>query len=441
VSVTSSASIAASRALLALAAAVASNAATANSCNPPSPPIGSGGAWFSAYQGWCRSCGGTPSSNASPARCDPGPNWGGASSGSGGMTPGQALGHEIGTAAGGLLACALFDMCPGRHNDPATDQTIRQEIADAAARQRALVDREDARQQAEMAASRDRLSLALRGGGGLQVRDLSGTAPVDPQALRQYGAGVWLSQRAWRAVSPQQSAEVANRAFDAALGGIDDGVPENAAQVGPDSPLAAQFLDLRQNYFQSHNAVRAKMDMWVELVEHRHRVVKVRQEAHAKAQAQLEAEAAKAEAEYEKRIRQTRDELAGQQPALRESARKVADTLADAGDDKQRSREDFYNRGYQHAEQCFSPNPGLACAGLAPDAQKACNNDYGSGYKLGEQRRRELLASANEQGRSDRAGGRKHSGFVNPGAAGPCRIDWIAAYTDGYQGAASPAFR
>jgi hypothetical protein len=439
----------------------------AASCNPPSPPVGSGGAWFLAYQDWCRTCGGRPSADASPARCEPGPNWGGRAPTTGastaGLSPGQALGRQIGTAAGGLLACALFGQCPGGAGpDAATSQQARLQNDAINEQQRALIAQAEREEAARLAAQQQRLQSALSGAaGGLQVRDLSADEPAPgDNATKQLGHALHLSQLAWRAETLEQAAELANRAFDAAAGGIVDGEAPGGTVVPAD--LARQFRDLREYYFKASSEASTGLATWVELEEQRAQVAALRADTQRKIAAHkdqpselarlraLDAEAAVAEQRFSQEAERARGRAKAAQAPAAQSGQRMRDLLASsiapaaapapAKRDPRLNEPAFYN-GYMHGIQCFSPNAGPSCGALAGEPQKRCTELYQAGYRNGEKAKREMVDSAAAEGRRDRDAGRRHAAFTNPGAAGPCRITWIEAYTDGYQRSSPPVFR
>lgn len=453
-------------ALLFLAGLACAPAAQA-ACNPHSPPVGSGGAWFLAYQDWCRECGGTPSSNASPARCEPGPNWGGrrsTSNSTAGLTPGQALGREIGSAAGGLLACALFGQCPGGGGpDAGTNYNARQQNDAINAQQKALVAQAEREEAARLAAQQQRLQSALSGGaGGLQVRDLSAEEPAPgDSATKQLGHALHLSQLAWRAETLEQAAELANRAFDAAAGGIVDGEAPGGSVVPAD--LALQFRDLREQYFKTSSEASTGIATWVELEEQRAQLAALRADTRQKIAAlqdkpdspelarlrALDGEAAAAEQRFAQEAERARRSAKQGQPAALESGQRMRDFLAASlppaapapqKRDPRLNEPAFYN-GYLHGIQCFSSNAGPSCGALAGAAHQRCMELYQAGYREGDKVKRRMVEDAAAAGQRDRDAGRRHAAFTNPGAAGPCRITWIEAYTDGYQRSSPPVFR
>lgn len=432
--------------LLCLLAGLSALSPAYASCIPPSPPVGSGGAWFSAYQSWCRACGGTPSANASPARCDPGPNWGGrASSGTApAYSPGAALGQQIGAVGADLLRCALFNQCPGGAglSEAGSDQA-RQRNQEMNEQQKALIARAEREEAATLAASQQRVQAALGGAGGLQARDLSADpTPAKVPAARQINLAAYLSQQAWKAESPQRTAELSNLAFDAALGGIVDSDASEQALAAPvDERREQEFQVLHQRYFESRGRVIAKTEMWVELVDHKAQVVALREEARrrmnqASDQTRLraaDAQAAQAEAELEAKIAQARQDARQSQQPASEDGRKLRDFL-----DPDRHDRSAFLKGYVDASQCFQPAPAVRCSGLKGGSLSRCLQDYESGYRVGEQQKQQMLLQAALIGYGDRSQGHRPSAFTHPGASGPCRMAWMAAYTDGYNSRSSP---
>lgn len=137
-------------------------AAVAQSCG--TPPKGSGGDWFRSYQNWCRSCGGTPSANASPATCTPGPNWsGGADTGSGAADLiGRSIeyGAKTGDTGGALLGVGAGILIEGLLSTPTTDPG-EQERKREAQRHEALLRAQELDRRAE--ASKQRITASLKG--------------------------------------------------------------------------------------------------------------------------------------------------------------------------------------------------------------------------------------------------------------------------------------
>jgi hypothetical protein len=413
------------------------------SCNPPSPPLGSGGAWFVAYQNWCRSCGGTPSANASPARCDPGPNWGGrSSSGSsaGGLTPGQALGRQIGSAAGSLLACALFNQCPGGV-DPVVAQLALEHHQAVNTEYKAAVARAEQEQAARIEQSRQRVDSAFApGAGGLRARDLSASpAPAESPALQQLARASQLSRLASEAGTPERAADLANLAFDAALGGLVETDVPPAAAVDPQ--LEPQFRTLRDAFLKSSDSALASLQTTLDLDAEIARVAALRKDPRAAKLAALDAQAASAATRLvEEKNRALLDAKRAGAQAL-DGAARLRDLLARGAPAQARTEQFQFYAGYLHGVQCFADNAVLACQGLDAEGQKRCVAGYRSGYRAGESHKRTLLSQAVELGRQDKAAGRRHSAFTSPGASGPCRISWIESYTEGFQGSSSAGLR
>ena len=129
-----------------------------------SAPSGSGGAWFRTYQDWCHQCGGTPSTNASPATCTPGSNWGGKGSTNSG-TGGSAE----------IIANGIKDAFDQERERAYRENAEMMRSLDAASRERIREEDERARAAAE-ASRQEEESLrqnALSSMKGMDSVDLS----------------------------------------------------------------------------------------------------------------------------------------------------------------------------------------------------------------------------------------------------------------------------
>lgn len=82
----------------------------------------------SAWASWCRSCGGTVITGASP-RCEPGSNWGGSSSGSsssGGYTPSEQMALDAAGQVGAMIGNAMRESLFGSPQKDAERQAARE---------------------------------------------------------------------------------------------------------------------------------------------------------------------------------------------------------------------------------------------------------------------------------------------------------------------------
>ena len=91
-----------------------------------------------------------------------------------------------------------------------------------------------------------------------------------------------------------------------------------------------------------------------------------------------------------------------------------------------------FDQGYSDASQCYSQNSGSRCAGVAVDQQRTCLADYRAGYAVGEKQRARLMREAKQIGQLAGGRGELANGASNPLANGPCRVEWIEAYNQGY---------
>lgn len=94
-----------------------------------------------------------------------------------------------------------------------------------------------------------------------------------------------------------------------------------------------------------------------------------------------------------------------------------------------------FNKGYTDGSQCYSSSAGNHCAGAQGNIHAQCMTNYNSGYRNGEALKRILLQQAREAGVLDKAQGRRNGSFTHPMAQGPCRVQWIESYNEGYAGA------
>jgi len=91
-----------------------------------------------------------------------------------------------------------------------------------------------------------------------------------------------------------------------------------------------------------------------------------------------------------------------------------------------------FTQGYDDASQCFSQNAGPRCSGVATDQMEACLTDYRAGYREGDKQRVRLMAEARKVGQLAGKRDEPANSASNPLADGPCRVEWIKTYNDGY---------
>jgi len=91
-----------------------------------------------------------------------------------------------------------------------------------------------------------------------------------------------------------------------------------------------------------------------------------------------------------------------------------------------------FAQGYNDASQCFSQNAGPRCSGVATDQMEACLTDYRTGYREGDKQRIRLMTEARRVGQLAGERGETANSASNPLADGPCRVEWIKNYNDGY---------
>jgi hypothetical protein len=93
---------------------------------------------------------------------------------------------------------------------------------------------------------------------------------------------------------------------------------------------------------------------------------------------------------------------------------------------------DAFNKGYEHASECFSQNSMGACGAVSAEQTDACLADYRNGYRMGDRKRRLSLDQAYHAGKQAGAQGELDDGASDARAVGPCRVSWIEAYNRGY---------
>lgn len=398
------------------------------------------------YQRWCRAQGGTPVYRG---------NWGcqmsGASSGGYSGSGGAELGRQIGGVLGGLLREGLF----GNPQQDAQRQAAMEE-------QRRFQEQENQRRAEEIARQdearyhRLRASLldfspapplslmgAQQGSGGLQLlMGEEAERSTNPALAELTRAAAW-STLAARARTPEDAVVLADAAFQSLIGGKVYLPPPPPDVKGVDvhpmfpevEPLKKRYLDLRP---QVPNAMRPVFDAEQRVATFRRleadslALERSSTQAAQRAKAREGAKEArllreKAEAE----LRAARAEFERQQLAannLEQSLRAWLSSFA-AGERKEGS---YYYLGFEDGGQCFSQNAGPRCdKARAPAAQfESCLASYRRGYSAGETLKKQLLAYAQERGRSD--GYTAFYEIGDPRANGPCRYDFVMAYNRGY---------
>ena len=115
------------------------------------------------------------------------------------------------------------------------------------------------------------------------------------------------------------------------------------------------------------------------------------------------------------------------------SASKGATKLSlDEGLAKSNPKSAGYTQGCEDASQCYSQNSGSRCAGVAVDQQQTCLADYRVGYEVGDKQRARLIREARQSGQFAGERGELANGASHPLADGPCRVEWVKAYNQGY---------
>jgi|GEM_PF-5233732 len=95
-------------------------------------------------------------------------------------------------------------------------------------------------------------------------------------------------------------------------------------------------------------------------------------------------------------------------------------------------KSDSYSKGFEHASQCISQNAGTACVGVSDIQQASCTSNYRAGYESGSKQKKFTLQEAYQAGKSAAHNGEKDLSFTDQRAQGPCRLEWIDSYKQGY---------
>lgn len=100
--------------------------------------------------------------------------------------------------------------------------------------------------------------------------------------------------------------------------------------------------------------------------------------------------------------------------------------------DEPKARSTGFTKGFEAASQCFSQNSGPACTDVAADQGLRCIEDYRAGYSAGEIEQKLVLAEAFRLGEYAGKTAQPANGFSDPRANGPCRVQWLETYNQGY---------
>lgn len=95
-------------------------------------------------------------------------------------------------------------------------------------------------------------------------------------------------------------------------------------------------------------------------------------------------------------------------------------------------KSNYYSKGFEHASQCISQNAGTACSGVTADQQEACVADYRAGYETGSTQTKLAMHEAYQAGVAAGKTGGLANGASDARADGPCRVEWIKRYNEGY---------
>lgn len=98
------------------------------------------------------------------------------------------------------------------------------------------------------------------------------------------------------------------------------------------------------------------------------------------------------------------------------------------------ARSQAWSLGHTDGIGCHSQNAGVRCSAAANDEVDTCLKEYRVGYGVGEKIKNMKLDLAHQRGRDHKAKGAVSAAASQPEATGPCRIEWIQRYNNGYQG-------
>ncbi len=96
------------------------------------------------------------------------------------------------------------------------------------------------------------------------------------------------------------------------------------------------------------------------------------------------------------------------------------------------NKTEVYSKAFEHASQCISHNAGTACSGSTAEQQQNCVSDYNAGYELGAKQKEFVLKEAFQAGQGAAKRGESNNSFGDKRATGPCRLEWIDSYKQGY---------
>lgn len=100
--------------------------------------------------------------------------------------------------------------------------------------------------------------------------------------------------------------------------------------------------------------------------------------------------------------------------------------------DEPKARSTAFTKGFEAASLCFSQNSGSACVDVTADQGLQCVEDYRAGYSAGEIEQRRILNEAFQLGEYAGKNQQPDNSFADPRASGPCRVQWIENYNQGY---------
>lgn len=156
--------------------------------------------------------------------------------------------------------------------------------------------------------------------------------------------------------------------------------------------------------------------------------------ARQKSFAELEADRLAAEkyAIEQARIERERQERKDQRVAPMFALLDPVPTVLPLDNITNQAKSDSYSKGFEHASQCISQNAGTSCVGVSAGQQEGCVSDYHAGYESGNKQKKITMQEAFQAGQGAANRGEKDTSFTDQRAQGPCRLEWIDSYKQGY---------
>lgn len=98
-----------------------------------------------------------------------------------------------------------------------------------------------------------------------------------------------------------------------------------------------------------------------------------------------------------------------------------------------KTADDAYRHGIEDGSSCLPDNAKTFCA--AHPEETSCTEKYETGYRVGERGKLTKLEEAHRVGQQTKAnGGSSLLGFSDARSYGPCRVQWLESFNEGYFG-------